>query len=380
VGFWYGSLEGLVIAVFWNRRKVLITGHTGFKGSWLSLWLERLGAEICGVALNPPTTPNLFEEARVGRSIRSEIADIRDLDRMKSLLGEHQPEIVFHMAAQPLVRQSYSDPIGTYTTNVMGTANVLEAVRGCGSVRAVVVITTDKCYENKEWVWAYRECDRLGGYDPYSNSKACAELVVAAYRDSFFPVAHYDQHGVAIATARAGNVIGGGDWAKDRLIPDIMRAFAAGEVLKIRNPNAVRPWQHVLEPLSGYLKLAERLHDSNGAFAEGWNFGPAYNDARPVGWIVSRLAAAWGEDVKWEIDPGPHPHEAQMLKLDWSKAAQKLRWSPVLSLSEALRFTVEWYQRWGAGDDMREFTFRQIEQFETLSQGIDEASLQITAH
>jgi CDP-glucose 4,6-dehydratase len=366
--------------MFWNRRKVLVTGHTGFKGSWLSLWLEQLGADVCGVALDPATVPSMFEEAQVRRSMRSEIADIRDLDRMKNLLGKHRPEIVFHLAAQPLVRHSYDDPIGTYTTNVIGTANVLEAIRGCDSVRAVVVITTDKCYENKEWVWAYRETDRLGGHDPYSNSKACAEMVVSAYRDSFFPAARYVQHGVAIASARAGNVIGGGDWAKDRLIPDIMRAFADGQILKIRHPNAIRPWQHVLEPLSGYLKLAEKLHESGVAFAEGWNFGPEYNDARPVEWIVRQLAADWGSEVKWEIDAGPHPHEAQMLKLDWSKAAQALHWNPTLSLTEALRFTADWYQRWGAGEDMRQFTFQQIQQFQTLSQATDRAPLQAAAH
>lgn len=353
--------------MFWNSRKVFVTGHTGFKGSWLSLWLAQLGADACGVALAPVTAPNMFEEAQVGQSMRSEIADIRDLDRMKVLFKEHRPEIVFHAAAQPLVRHSYDDPIGTYTANVIGTANILEAIRSCDSVRAVVIITTDKCYENKEWVWAYRETDRLGGHDPYSNSKACAELVVSAYRNSFFPMAQYAQHGVAIASARAGNVIGGGDWAKDRLIPDIMRAFAAGQTLKVRNPNAVRPWQHVLEPLSGYLKLAEKLYESGGAFAEGWNFGPDYNDARPVEWIVRQLAANWASGVKWEVDAGPHPHEAQMLKLDWSKAAQALHWSPTLSLPEALRFTVDWYQHWGAGEDIHQFTLQQIGQFQNLS-------------
>jgi CDP-glucose 4,6-dehydratase len=345
---------------FWQGRRVLITGHTGFKGSWLSLWLEHLGANVCGVALNPPTDPNLFTQARVAQGVRSEISDIRDLERLKSIVNEYCPEIVFHLAAQALVRDSYNDPVGTYATNVLGTVNLLESVRACDSVRVVVVITSDKCYKNEEWVWAYRESDQLGGYDPYSNSKACAELVVSSYRSSFFPPAQYHKHGVAIASARAGNVIGGGDWAKDRLIPDIMRSFAAKEIVKIRRPDAVRPWQHVLEPISGYLRLAERLITGGIQYSGAWNFGPDYTNAKPVRWIVERLTKDWGEDGKWEIDTEESPHEAQSLKLDWSKASASLDWNPVLPLTEALRLTVDWYRRLNRNEDPRAVTLEQL--------------------
>jgi CDP-glucose 4,6-dehydratase len=322
---------------------------------------------VCGVALPPPTVPSMFNEANIAQGMRSEIADIRDLERLKAIVKEYKPEVVFHLAAQPLVRDSYKDPVGTYTTNVIGTVNVLESVRECDSVRAVVVITTDKCYENEEWVWPYRETDRLGGYDPYSNSKACAELVVSAYRNSFFPPAHYDQHRVAIASARAGNVIGGGDWAKDRLVPDIMRAFAAKEVLKVRNPDAIRPWQHVLEPLLGYLKLAEKLCETGVQYGGAWNFGPGYSDAKPVEWIVRQLAADWGENARWQVDDQPHPHEAKMLKLDWSKASDALDWRPTMPLKQALQFTSAWYRRRNAGEDPRAITLEQIKQFMQLS-------------
>jgi CDP-glucose 4,6-dehydratase len=359
-------VEGVEMS-FWHGRRVLMTGHTGFKGSWLSLWLEHLGAEVCGVALAPPTVPSMFNEARVAQGMRSEIADIRDLECLKAIVQEYKPEVVFHLAAQPLVRDSYNDPVGTYTTNVIGTVNVLEAVRGCDSVRAVVVITTDKCYENKEWVWPYRETDRLGGYDPYSNSKACAELVVSAYRNSFFPPSHYDQHRVAIASARAGNVIGGGDWAKDRLVPDIMRAFAAKEVLKVRNPDAIRPWQHVMEPLLGYMKLAEKLCKTGVQYGGAWNFGPDYSDAKSVEWIVRQLATDWGEEAHWQVDDQPHPHEAKMLKLDWSKAADTLDWRPTMPLNQALQFASAWYRRRNAGEDPRTVTLEQIKQFMQLS-------------
>jgi CDP-glucose 4,6-dehydratase len=341
-----------------------MTGHTGFKGSWFSLWLEHLGAEVCGLALPPPTVPSMFNEARVAQGMRSEIADIRDLERVKAIVQEYKPEVVFHLAAQPLVRDSYKDPVGTYTTNVIGTVNVLESVRECDSVRAVVIITTDKCYENKEWVWPYRETDRLGGYDPYSNSKACAELVVSTYRNAFFPPVHYDQHRVAIASARAGNVIGGGDWAKDRLVPDIMRAFAAKEVLKVRNPDAIRPWQHVLEPLRGYLAVAESLCEQGVAYGEAWNFGPDQSDAQPVEWIVRELAETWGAGAKWDLEEGVQPHEAQNLRLDCSKAAARLGWRPQLPLKDAVRITAEWYHRYHAGEDARGLSLGQIEQYE----------------
>ena len=348
---------------FWDKRLVLITGHTGFKGSWLSVWLQKLGANVCGIALDPQTTPSMFKEANVAQGMRSEIADIRDLERLRAILREHRPEVVFHMAAQPLVRRSYEDPVGTYATNVMGTVNVLEAIRGCDSVRSVVIITTDKCYENKEWIWPYRETDPLGGYDPYSNSKACAEFVVSAYRSSFFNAADYNRHGIAIASARAGNVIGGGDWAEDRLVPDIMRAFAANHVLKIRNPNAVRPWQHVLEPLSGYLTLAERLCEAGVQFGDAWNFGPEYSDAKTVEWIVHALADMWGGNVRWELDAALQPHEAHTLKLDWSKAAARLGWRPKLRLEDALSITTEWYKARLQGQNMRAYTASQIEDY-----------------
>jgi CDP-glucose 4,6-dehydratase len=368
----------VVNALFWNGRKVLLTGHTGFKGGWFSLWLQRLGADVCGIALEPSTTPNLFQEASVGNHIRSEIADIRDASRMKEIVRDTDPEILFHLAAQPLVRQSYDDPLETYSTNVMGTANVLDAARSAKNLRAIVVITTDKCYENREWIWPYRETDTLGGYDPYSNSKACAELVVSSYRNSFFAPAKYSEHGVAVATARAGNVIGGGDWSKDRLVPDIMRTFAANQTLTIRNPKAVRPWQHVLEPLAGYLKLGKRLLTDGIEYGDAWNFGPEDSDARPVEWIVQHLAAEWGLDASWQIDKGPHPHEAQMLKLDWSKAANFLSWRPALSLTEALRYTADWYRQSNQGDDMHRFTLHQIEQYEQVTNKYSSAAAPIS--
>jgi CDP-glucose 4,6-dehydratase len=348
-----------------------VTGHTGFKGSWLSLWLGQLGAEVKGYALEPPTDPSLFVTADVASGMRSVIGDINDLPHMKAELCAYEPEIVFHLAAQPLVRLSYEDPIGTYQTNVIGTANLLEAVRDCPSVRAVVVITSDKCYENREWVWAYRENDALGGYDPYSSSKACAELVVSAYRNSYFPAYAYRKHHVALASARAGNVIGGGDWASDRLIADIVRALDASEVVKIRNPHAIRPWQHVLEPLRGYLMLAEQLYNNRIPFATGWNFGPECNEAKSVEWIVNAVSRLWGPEAKWELEGGDHPHEAQMLKLDWSKAAQELHWRPALNLMEALEMTMAWYKSFFAGESVRKTSLAQIAAYRARS-GFDE--------
>ena len=349
--------------MFWEKRKVFLTGHTGFKGSWLSLWLEQLGAVTRGFALAPPTEPSLFAAANVARGMESIEGNICDLRALQGALHGFQPEVVLHLAAQPLVRASYQDPVGTYAANVLGTANLLEAVRGCDSVRAVVIITTDKCYENKEWLWAYRENDRLGGHDPYSSSKACAELVVASYRNSFFAPERHAQHGVALASARAGNVIGGGDWAQDRLIPDIMRGFARGKTVHIRNPRAVRPWQHVLEPLRGYLSLAQRLVQDGPQYAEAWNFGPEYSDARPVQWIVEHLAANWGTNARWQVDADEHPHEAQMLKLDWTKAAERLGWHPALPLEQALQITADWYRACASGTEMRAYTVGQIHAF-----------------
>lgn len=348
----------------WSGRRVLVTGHTGFKGSWLSLWLQKLGSNLCGIALEPPTKVNLFHDAKVERGMRSAIGDIRNISLLKETFADHRPEIVFHLAAQPLVRSSYEDPLGTYSTNVMGTANVLEAARNTDSVRAVVVITTDKCYENREWDWPYRETDRLGGYDPYSNSKACAELVVSAYRNSFFNPRQYERHGVAIASVRAGNVIGGGDWAEDRLVPDIIRAFMDERPVRIRNPRSIRPWQHVLDPLQGYLTVAESLCEDGAASGEAWNFGPDQSDAQPVEWIVRKLTELWGMGAQWKQEEGVQPHEAQNLKLDWSKAAARLGWRPELRLKDALAMTVAWYQAKLQGRDMHEFTSAQIEGYE----------------
>lgn len=344
---------------FWRGKRVLLTGHTGFKGSWLSLWLQSMGAVIRGVALEPPTEPALFKVAQVADGMEHRIADIRDYVAIQSLVHEFQPEIIFHMAAQPLVRLSYQQPIETYATNVMGTVHVLEAARHAGSVRAIVNITTDKCYENREWVWGYREDEPMGGQDPYSNSKGCAELVSSAYRRSFLKDA-----GIAMATARAGNVIGGGDWAADRLVPDILRALELREPVLIRNPHAIRPWQHVLEPLSGYLLLAERLFEHGQIDAESWNFGPRDEDARPVQWIVEHLCENWSHGATWSLQPGDHPHEASFLKLDISKAGQRLHWTPRWSLETALSRITEWHRDWLAGADMRARTLAQIDAFQ----------------
>jgi CDP-glucose 4,6-dehydratase len=344
---------------FWRGKRVLLTGHTGFKGSWLSLWLQSMGAVIRGVALEPPTEPALFKVARVADGMEHRIADIRDYAAIQPLMHEFQPEIVIHMAAQPLVRLSYQQPIETYATNVMGTVHVLEAARHAGSVRAIVNITTDKCYENREWVWGYREDEPMGGHDPYSNSKGCAELVSSAYRRSFLKDAN-----IAMATARAGNVIGGGDWATDRLVPDILRALERHDPVLIRNPHATRPWQHVLEPLSGYLLLAERLFEHGQTDAEGWNFGPRDEDARPVHWIVEHLCENWGLGATWSLQPGDHPHEANFLKLDISKARQRLHWTPRWSLETALILITEWHRDWLSGADMRARTLAQIEAFQ----------------
>jgi len=356
-----GSLEGVEVnPAFWKDKRVLLTGHTGFKGSWLSLWLQSLGAEVVGYALAPPTNPSLFEVAKVGAGMTSVTGDIRDLANLRAVFAEHKPEIVIHMAAQALVRYSYIEPVETYSTNVMGTVNLLEAVRSTDSVKVVVNVTSDKCYENREWVWGYRENEAMGGYDPYSNSKGCAELVTAAYRNSYFHPEQYMKHGVAIATGRAGNVIGGGDWADDRLIPDIMRAITQGKPVYIRNPHAIRPWQHVLEPLSGYLVLAQKLHEEGAAYAEGWNFGPNDQDAKPVQWIAEKLTKAWGDGASWALDGGDHPHEAHYLKLDCSKAKARLDWHPRWHLDEALSAIINWQRAYRDGADMRDATIRQI--------------------
>ncbi|TAJ82294.1 MAG: CDP-glucose 4,6-dehydratase [Gallionellaceae bacterium] len=351
---------------FWCGKRVLLTGHTGFKGGWLSLWLQSMGAQVVGYALAPPTSPSLFEVAEVGKDMTSIIGDIRDLERLRAVFAEYRPEIVIHMAAQPLVRYSYIEPVDTYSTNVMGTVNLLEAVRNTNSVRAVVNVTSDKCYENREWVWGYRENEAMGGYDPYSNSKGCAELVTSAYRNSYFHPEKYSTHGVAVASGRAGNVIGGGDWANDRLIPDIMRAITQDKPVNIRNPYAIRPWQHVLEPLSGYLLLAQQLYKDGVDCAEGWNFGPHDADAKPVQWIVEKLTKTWGEGASWILDGGEHPHEAHYLKLDCSKAKARLDWQPRWHLEDALGAIIDWHRAYRDGGDMRAFSLGQIAHYGTL--------------
>ncbi len=347
-------------ADFWHGRSVFLTGHTGFKGSWLSLWLQRLGATVTGFALSPPTQPSLFEAARVAEGMTSVLGDIRDLDALAAAMRAARPEVVIHMAAQALVRPGYADPVGTYATNVMGTVHLYEAARQTDSVGVLVSITSDKCYDNREWLWGYRECEPMGGRDPYSSSKGCAELVSAAYRDSFFS----GERPLALATARAGNVIGGGDWARDRLIPDLFCAFEQGTPPQIRNPHAIRPWQHVLEPLSGYLMLAEKLYSEGSKWAGAWNFGPADSDARPVLWIVERMIELWGDAApSWQRDAAPQPHEASHLKLDCSKAHALLGWRPHWDLDQALARCVEWRQAWRQGDDMRECSLGQVADF-----------------
>lgn len=366
MGFGQGALEGLVSVMtseFWNNRPVFLTGHTGFKGTWMSLWLQQMGADLTGYALAPDTEPSMFDVVQADQGMNSIIADVRDLETLKAAMHQAQPEVVIHMAAQPLVRDSYVIPVETFDTNVMGTVNVLEACRGCPSVRSVVVVTTDKCYENREWVWGYREDEPMGGHDPYSASKGCTELVAAAYRKSFFNHGE-DMHPAQLATARAGNVIGGGDWAKDRLIPDIVRAFSENEKVIIRSPNAVRPWQHVLEPVSAYLMLAEKLYNEGDPFAEAWNIGPVTTDAKPVSWIMERMVDTWGDGAAWQLDQGAQPHEAQALNLDISKAQKYLGWQPTLDLAQAIDWLVGWYRAYyGKQQDMRELTLSQIGAF-----------------
>jgi len=353
---------------FWRGKRVLVTGHTGFKGSWLCIWLESAGANVLGYALPPPTKPSHFELADAGRNIRTMIADVRDFDRLMSAFAEHRPEVVLHLAAQSVVRASYDDPRETYDVNVMGTVNVLEAARRSTGVRAIVNVTTDKVYENKEWLWGYRELDVLGGHDPYSNSKACSELVTSSFRDSFFPLDKFAEHGIAVASARAGNVIGGGDWTANQLVPDVVQACVRGEAVNIRNPRATRPWQFVLEPLRGYLMLAEGLFRNGPRYSGAWNFGPADEDAKPVQWVVERLVQLWGNTVPWKGEPGQHPHEAGFLKLDSSKAHASLVWRPRLRLDTALEWVVEWYRHLNHGGNAREKSAEQIRAYAQLSE------------
>ncbi len=341
---------------FWKGKRVFLTGHTGFKGSWLSLWLESVGAQVKGYALEPPTAPALFTVARVAAGMESQIGDVRDLATLSSSMAIFKPDVVIHMAAQPLVRLSYREPIETYATNVMGTAHVLESARHVASVRCIVCVTSDKCYENQERDRGYCEDEPMGGHDPYSSSKGCAELVISAYRRSFFG----SSEGAAVASARAGNVIGGGDWADDRLIPDILRSFEKAAPVVIRNPSAIRPWQHVLEPLSGYLTLAEALWNRGQEFAEGWNFGPSDEDAWPVQQIVERMVQSWGEGASWGLDGREHPHEAGFLKLGCAKACTRLKWVPRWDLNNALARTVKWHRNWLHNQDMRAACLKEI--------------------
>jgi CDP-glucose 4,6-dehydratase len=346
---------------FWKGKKVFLTGHTGFKGSWLSLWLTAMGAKVTGYSLAPNTTPNLFDVLAIESLIeKSHIADIRDLSSLQKAMSGANPDVVIHMAAQPLVRYSYANPVETYATNVMGTVHVLESARNINGLRATVIVTTDKCYENKEWVWGYRENEPMGGYDPYSNSKACAELVTSAYRQSYFSSSNSINK---VASARAGNVIGGGDWSEDRLIPDAIKAFEANKPLMIRNPLATRPWQHVLEPLSGYLILAQELYERGSAFASGWNFGPRDEDNRSVQEVVDLLIFGWGQTACWEKEGSEQPHEANLLKLDCSKARAQLGWAPKWSLQNAVQTIVEWQKAFQAKENMQEVSLAQINQY-----------------
>jgi len=376
VGIGKSTLEGVagLRDDFWKNKSVLITGHTGFKGAWLSLWLNSLGANVSGYATEPPTNPSLFELASVGICTQSTIADIRDSASLEGVFKSNQPEIVFHLAAQSLVRPSYKDPVETFTTNVIGTVNVLESIRKCKSVKAVVIVTSDKCYENRQWARGYRENDPLGGYDPYSSSKACAELVTASYRCSFFNRKDSQAGCPSIASARAGNVIGGGDWAADRLIPDLVRALIDNRSAVIRNPLAIRPWQHVLEPLSGYITLAESLWDSQSGTDQAWNFGPDEENVRSVNDVCDGMAGRFEDAAYWRRDTSKNPHEAHLLQLDSSKARRELGWESILGFEEALDWTAQWYKGYMAGKDARELTLNDIDRYQLrLSRSIQAA-------
>lgn len=346
-----------------QNKKVFITGHTGFKGSWLCMLLHKLGADLYGFALEPSTNPNLYTEAKIDDLIDSTIGDIRDYQHVYNTLQRIKPEIVIHLAAQPLVRESYRIPRETYEVNVMGTVNLLDAIRQTSSVRVVINVTTDKCYDNKEWHWGYRENEPMGGYDPYSNSKGCSELVTSAFRNSYFNPTSYEKHRVSIASARAGNVIGGGDWAADRLIPDFVRSISKGEKVIIRSPHAIRPWQHVLEPLTGYLKLAQNLYLEGPRYGKAWNFGPDDIDAKSVEWITKQLCQLWGENASYAIDLNPQPHEANYLKLDCSNAKAELDWFPRWNLETTLKSIVTWNKAFLKGENIREVSNQQINQY-----------------
>ena len=350
---------------FWKNKKIFLTGHTGFKGGWMSLWLQSLGAKVTGYSLEPSSNPNFFQVGNVAEEMTSIIGDISDYKSLSDAIKISEPEIIFHMAAQPLVRYSYENTIETYTTNVMGTVNLLEASRGCKSIKAIVNITTDKCYENKEWVWSYRENEPMGGHDPYSSSKGCAELVTSSFRSSFFNKETYHKHGVALASVRAGNVIGGGDWAEDRLIPDIFRSIESGKSIKVRNPKSIRPWQHVLEPLAGYLMLAQNLYNNGTKYAEAWNFGPNTGEAISVQEIIEDLnTLLLPAGINWDIDLDKNYHEANLLTLDISKANKFLKWKPLLNMKDALELIVDWHKGYKNNENMKIFSLKQIKEYQ----------------
>lgn len=351
---------------FWKGKKVLLTGHTGFKGSWLSIWLQKLGVELVGFSKSIPTKPSLFELANVEKNMTSIMGDVRDFNHLKKVIYEHKPEIVIHMAAQSLLHESYKDPMETYSTNVMGTVNMLEAIRQSDHVHVVINVTSDKCYENNGSMHIHQENDPMGGYDPYSSSKGCAELVTSSFRNSFFNPTDFEKHGITLASVRAGNVIGGGDWARDRLIPDIMNGILEHNTIKIRNPQAIRPWQFVLEPLRGYLLLAEKMWNNHLGYSEAWNFGPNDDDAKPVSWILDKLTELWGNNIRWELNTKNFEHESNFLRLDCTKAKNKLGWTPKTSLSDALKLVVEWYKNYEQKNDIRKITEEQIEKFNLL--------------
>jgi CDP-glucose 4,6-dehydratase len=360
-----GCRSIMVDKKFWKGKKVFITGHTGFKGSWLCLWLHSLGAELTGFSLEPPTKPNMFNLCNIKKITNTIIGDVRNFQHLKSSLSTADPDIVFHMAAQPLVRASYDNPVETYETNTMGTAHLMEGIRELDHKKARVVInvTTDKCYENKEWNWGYRENEPLGGYDPYSNSKACSELVTHAFRNSYFNPKAYEIHQVAVATARAGNVIGGGDWATDRLIPDCFRSILKGEKITIRNPHATRPWQHVLEPLSGYITLAEKMYKEGDKYSEAWNFGPNEEGEQTVEWIVKKVCEKWGDQASYTVLEESSVHEAHFLKIDCSKARFILGWRPRWEIEEAIDKIVEWQRAYKNGENLKAISLKQLEQY-----------------
>ncbi len=351
-----------MLKTFWQGKKILLTGHSGFKGTWLSLWLNKLGAEVIGYSIDPPSEINMFDLVNLKNQVKSIYGDVNDLEKLNQVIKNEKPEILIHMAAQSLVRKSYENPKETFMTNVMGTVNILEAVRASGSIKVVVNITSDKCYENKEWLWGYRENDSMGGYDPYSSSKGCSELVTSAYRQSFFN----SSNDIALASCRAGNVIGGGDFAIDRLIPDIVRSAINNQVLQIRNPQAIRPWQHVLEPLSGYMTLIQKMYEAKNSFSEAWNFGPKDSDVKSVQWILENFSDYWekkDKKISWKVDGNENPHEAKLLKLDCSKSNIKLNWSPKFTIHEALEMSVDWYHAYKNKENMNNFTLNQIDKY-----------------